>query len=77
MYCPEKLKLNRFKQVQIPSNKDYFSRLGVVATPSTSYTGDDHDVHFPQNKTEEFARIDKQIESDGYRKKIDSESYKK
>lgn len=68
MYCPEKLKLNRFKQVKIPSNKDYFSRIGAVATPATSYTGDDRDVHFPQNKTEEFARIDNQIDFEAQKK---------
>lgn len=41
MLIPEKLKLNKFKLVKIPSNKDYFGRVGLQSpgTPS-QYTGD-------------------------------------
>lgn len=42
MFIPEKLKLNKFKDVKIPSNKDFFARVGLgsVGTPG-SYTGDE------------------------------------
>lgn len=41
MFVPEKLKLNKFRHVQIPENRDYFSRYGFLQSPSSSYGGDD------------------------------------
>lgn len=41
MNIPEKLKLNRFKVVNIPSNKDYFQRFGSRTMPETMYSGDE------------------------------------
>lgn len=41
MNIPEKLKLNRFKVVNLPSNKDLFSRFGKKSMPENLYTGDD------------------------------------
>lgn len=61
MYCPEKLKLNKFKQVQIPSNKDYFGRLGTSPVPSSQYTGEDNLAPFPQRKTDELASTERDI----------------
>lgn len=58
MLIPEKLKLNKFKLVKIPSNKDYFGRVGLqgVGTPS-QYSGDD--LASPQQ-----SKLDQIIEAD-------------
>lgn len=37
---PEKLKLNKFKLVAIPKNRDYFARFGFAKSPASSYSGD-------------------------------------
>lgn len=41
MYVPEKMRVNKFADVAIPSNKDYFARLGSQVIPSGQYTGDE------------------------------------
>lgn len=41
MFVPDSLKVNKFVDVAIPSNKDYFARLGKQALPEGQYTGDD------------------------------------
>lgn len=41
MYIPEKMKVNKFVDVAIPSNKSFFSRLGEVKVDPSSYTGDE------------------------------------
>lgn len=41
MYIPEKLKLNRFKVVNLASNKDLFARFGSRSVGENLYTGDD------------------------------------
>lgn len=41
MFVPDDLKVNRFSDVKIPSNKMYFARLGRQALPSGYYTGED------------------------------------
>lgn len=56
MYCPDKLKLNKFKEVNIPSNRDYFARFGKVTVPSSMYGGDKQAVPMPMNKTDELAK---------------------
>lgn len=40
MYVPDSLKLNKHQLVKIPSNKDYFSRLGKMELGENAYTGD-------------------------------------
>lgn len=49
------MKVNRFKDVAIPKNKDYFARLAgnIVQAPAGAYTGDDP-VHISGNKTDEL-----------------------
>lgn len=37
----DKLKLNRFKFVSIPKNRDYFARFGFAKSPANSFSGDD------------------------------------
>lgn len=42
MYIPkEMMKVNRFEDVAIPSNKSFFARLGAVAPETLKYSGDD------------------------------------
>lgn len=41
MFIPEKMKLNRFKDVSLPSARDYFKLTGFQATPQSAYTGDE------------------------------------
>lgn len=42
MYIPDEMKKeNKFLDVAIPSNKQYFSRIGEVTSPSTQFTGDE------------------------------------
>lgn len=60
MLIPEKLKLNKFKLVKIPSNADYFGRVGLqsVGTPNL-YTGDEIAV-MPQNKIDQILEADQE-----------------
>lgn len=59
MYIPEKLKLNKFRQVDIPANKDYFARYGLVDVPASQYSGDNS---MPQNQS----KIDAILEADKF-----------
>lgn len=44
MFCPDKLKLNKFRFVRIPTNAEYFGRFGF-ADPSTGvYSGDQQGI---------------------------------
>lgn len=64
MYCPEKLKLNKFKQVNIPSKKEYFSRYGAISSPSQSYTGEEGSpVQTGLNKTEQLEATSRYLEA--------------
>lgn len=51
MYIPEKMKVNKFEDVAIPSNKSFFARLGAVAPESLQYSGDEP-IPEPMSKTE-------------------------
>lgn len=41
MWIPDELKVNKFEDVKIPSNKAYFSRFGDSAPLANQYTGDE------------------------------------
>jgi len=42
MYIPkEMMKVNKFEDVAIPSNKSFFARLGAVAPETLKYSGDE------------------------------------
>lgn len=58
MYCPKKLKLNKFVDVAIPKNSDFFARLAGARpeAPSGAYTGDDI-LPVGMTKTELLASI--------------------
>lgn len=60
MFVPEKLKLNKFKLVKIPSNRDYFGRVGLSSPGTASqYTGDDMALP-PQSKIDQILEADKE-----------------
>ena len=53
MFVPkEEMKINKFKLVIIPKNRDFMSRFGSV-TPSGNFTGDE-EVHPTNNKVEDL-----------------------
>lgn len=57
MYIKDELKLNKFREVRIPSNAEYFARYGFTTSPDSQYSGDE-DSPMPKNKTELFALMD-------------------
>lgn len=58
MLVPDKLKLNRFKEVKIPTNKDFFARVGLGSVGTAgSYTGDDFAIP-NQSKIDQILQAD-------------------
>lgn len=55
MYIPESLKLNKYQAVKIPSNADYFARLGKMELGENAYTGDEA-AELPGSKIDAIAR---------------------
>lgn len=55
------MKVNKFEDVAIPSNKSFFARLGQVSLPSSSYTGDEV-VPIDQRKVDELDMFEKYAE---------------
>lgn len=54
MYFPnEDIKINRFKLVYVPKNREYMSRIGSVTVPPEAYSGD-AEIHRQQNKVEDI-----------------------
>lgn len=51
MYIPEEMKFNRFVDVKLPKNHDYFARLGQFQPSPSMYTGDDPAI-MEQNKVD-------------------------
>lgn len=41
MFVPDGMKVNKFKDVNIPSNKEYFGRFGFHDVKPDAYTGDE------------------------------------
>lgn len=68
MYVPEKLKLNKFRQVNIPTLKQYFSRYGFLNVPNSSYSGDN--VLPSGRKTDVLSAIDKMDRYHQYQESI-------
>jgi len=68
MYVPEKLKLNKFQAVQLPTNRQIFSRFGLFTNPGTQYSGDER-LPLHENKADMFSRFDAE---DMYRKYSES-----
>lgn len=65
MLVPEELKLNKFRAVNIPDKKSYFTRQGMVEfVEGKQYTEDD--ILMPDmNTTDQLAYTQEQIEN-GY-----------
>lgn len=55
MFIKDELKLNKFRDCAIPSNREYFARYGFAVTPASQYTGDDVSLPMPMNKVESMA----------------------
>lgn len=58
MYCPEKLKLNKFKLVRIPKGIELFGRIGQIEADPSRYTGDGEALPFQQSKIDAIAEAD-------------------
>lgn len=59
MYVNEKMKLNKFQQVNIPTNKDYFARAGKRMPDEAMFTGDEPVDFMPQgDKLQQIADMD-------------------
>lgn len=58
MYIPEKLKLNRFKVVNLASNKDLFARFGSRSVGENLYTGDDDAAPVASRKMDQIVDFD-------------------
>lgn len=71
MYFPnEDIKINKFKLVYIPKNRDYMSRLGSVTVPPEAYSGD-AEIRRQQNKVEDieyYARYAEQMANEAEQK---------
>lgn len=53
MYFPkQEMKVNKFRLVVVPKNRDYMSRFGSV-TPNGAFSGDDL-AHLPGNKVDDL-----------------------
>lgn len=58
MFIPEELKLNKFVNVPIPENRDYFARFGTTKVAQDSaYTGDQN-APLPKSKIDSLADMD-------------------
>lgn len=58
MYFPdEKMKVNKFHDVAIPRNAEYFARFGYAVSPSSEYSGDEP-APKPLLKTDLLADMD-------------------
>ena len=53
MFILAKLKLNKFRDCAVPSNREYFQRFGFASPAATSFTGDDVAPE-PMNKVEQM-----------------------
>lgn len=59
MWFPdEKMKVNKFRIVDIPRPIEYMRRFGIAEMPSNSYTGDEY-APLPRNKVDMLADADR------------------
>lgn len=61
MFIPEKMKINRFVAVSIPSPKSFFARVGEVSIPDKDYSGDEL-VSEPMRKVDSIADYEQYAE---------------
>ena len=62
MYVPEKLKLNKFKEVAIPKKSEYFKRFGEI-NGIGNYTGEDGTAPHMERKTDAMAGFAEDLEA--------------
>lgn len=59
MYVPdEKMRINKFRIVDIPRPIEYMKRFGSAEVPSSAYSGDEF-APLPQNKVDMLAYADR------------------
>lgn len=58
MRVNEKLKLNKFRPMAIPSPRVLFARYGFITSPGQQYTGDEPAL-LPQNKVDQLQDFQK------------------
>lgn len=56
MVVPEKMKVNHFKEVRIPSNKEYFKKFGSYQPTESYFTGEEA-IPLGERKVDMLARI--------------------
>lgn len=61
MRIPDKLKLNKFRLVLLPSTRDIFARYGQRVTPASQFTGDEEDATYASTKVETLARTQAEL----------------
>lgn len=61
MRIPDKLKLNKFRLVVIPSTRDIFMRIGPRELPKSAYTGEEQEVVYQSTKVEEIDRANNEL----------------
>lgn len=61
MYIPEKMKINKFKDVRIPSKGEYFNTGRFMQEPET-YGGEDPVNVRGENKVDTLAALEKELE---------------
>lgn len=59
MFVPEKLKLNKFRAVRIPSKAEYMQRFGLVQS-NLPFTGDE--TYHQERKTEQMAQVERDMQ---------------
>lgn len=57
MFVSESLKLNRFREVDLPRPRRMFERFGLLKCPSSQFTGDEF-ARLPGNKVDVLADMD-------------------
>ena len=62
MFIPEKMKLNKFRDCAIPSNREYFQRLGFAVPAEGSFAGENEPVPMPMNKVESADDYERYVE---------------
>lgn len=61
MFIPDEMKLNRFKEVSLPSARDFFRNNGVHSMPDNQYSGDDV-APMPMNKVDSISDFERYCE---------------
>lgn len=65
MYIPKKMKINRFKDIRIPSKGEYFNTGKFMQVPN-QYGGEETPVNVVgENKVETLEQFEKELEKEG------------